>query len=69
MAETGADFAGIAFRLGVVVHSVSFNLEHPNQSKAKRESWAYVISNISHDDLQNELDRLQARLVSMFHPS
>ncbi|PCG96050.1 Acyl transferase/acyl hydrolase/lysophospholipase [Penicillium occitanis (nom. inval.)] len=57
---TGALVVTIAFRLGVLVDSVSQNLQ-PRLAKTDSgpgDSWAYVIPDVSPEDIQKELDTI-----------
>nr|A0A4P8DJU2.1 RecName: Full=Atrochrysone carboxylic acid synthase; Short=ACAS; AltName: Full=Dimeric xanthone biosynthesis cluster PKS; AltName: Full=Non-reducing polyketide synthase dmx-nrPKS [Cryptosporiopsis sp. 8999]QCL09091.1 dmx-nrPKS [Cryptosporiopsis sp. 8999] len=58
---TGALVVGIAFRLGVVVDDVSQNLQ-PRPAIAESgpgDSWAYVVPDVSPEEIQKELDTIQ----------
>lgn len=62
---TGALVVGIAFRLGVVVDDVSQNLQpRPTAESGSGESWAYVVPDVSPDEIQKELDTIQRTEVS-----
>lgn len=54
LAFTGAQAVRQAFRLGVTVSEVSQNL-HPAEANST-DSWAYVMANVSPDQVQKELD-------------
>jgi monodictyphenone polyketide synthase len=58
----GAEVIRIAFRLGVLVHEMSQNLE-PRDFEGHSESWAYVVPDVSAADVQDELDAIKAREV------
>lgn len=49
----------ITFRLGVVVHKTSRNLLPCSTSAEQRDSWAYVIPDVSSVQVQAELDAWQ----------
>jgi monodictyphenone polyketide synthase len=62
---TGAQVVRQAFRLGILVNEVSQNLEAPDLADdSSPDTWAYVIANVSADEVQKELDLLQAKEVS-----
>ncbi|TVY84593.1 Atrochrysone carboxylic acid synthase [Lachnellula suecica] len=55
----GAEVIRIAFRLGVLVDEVSNNLQPRSASETgPGESWAYVIPDVSVEEVQKELDTL-----------
>lgn len=61
----------IAFRLGVVVDRVSQNLQ-PRLAKADSgpgDSWAYVIPDVSPEEIQKELDTIQRDEVRQYSRS
>ena len=54
---TGAEVVRVAFRLGVLVDAVSQNLQPRQLSEANSgDSWAYVVSGATADEVQTELD-------------
>ncbi|KAI1371168.1 ketoacyl-synt-domain-containing protein [Hypoxylon crocopeplum] len=57
---TGAEVVRVAFRMGIHVDEVSQNLE-PRPLSGSPDPWAYVVSEVSPDDVQEELDAFQAR--------
>lgn len=62
---TGAQVVRQAFRLGILVNEVSQNLEAPDLADdSSPDTWAYVIANVCADEVQKELDLLQAKEVS-----
>jgi hypothetical protein len=62
---TGAQVVRQAFRLGVVVDEVSQNLQPRDFSNTGTpDSWAYVLPNVSPDDVQQELDSIHAKEVN-----
>jgi len=62
-----AEVIRIAFRLGVTVSDVSQNLEAFDNDHPP-ESWAYVVSGITPEKAQRELDAFQGREVSRSNP-
>ncbi|KAF4536149.1 Beta-ketoacyl synthase [Lasiodiplodia theobromae] len=56
----GAEVVRVAFRLGVVVHEVSQNLE-PRDLSGSLDAWASVVPGVKAEDVQAELDAVQAR--------
>lgn len=62
---TGAQVVRQAFRLGVLVNEVSQNLETRDLTDTSSpDTWAYVVANVPADEVQKELDLLQAKEVS-----
>lgn len=59
---SGSEAVRIAFRLGAHVDKISQNLEARNPDAAL-ESWAYVITELSEEIVQKELDRLNKSMV------
>ncbi|KAL5045376.1 hypothetical protein BDW71DRAFT_215228 [Aspergillus fruticulosus] len=60
LAITGAQVVRQAFRLGVLVDEVSQNLEPRDPTDASSpDTWAYVLANVSAEEVQKELDLLQ----------
>ncbi|KAI0127012.1 putative polyketide synthase [Xylariales sp. AK1849] len=58
----GAEVIRLAFRLGVLVHEVSQNLQPHNWADTETpDSWAYVLPNANADEIQHELDFIQAK--------
>ncbi len=62
LAHTGAESVRIAFRLGVYVDEISRKLE-PREADANLESWAYVVAEMSAEEVQKEIDRYNADTV------
>ncbi|KAK2594652.1 hypothetical protein QQS21_007628 [Conoideocrella luteorostrata] len=56
----GAEVIRIAFRLGILVNEVSYNLQPRTGDGAKHDSWAYVVPNVTSADVQAHLDATQA---------
>ncbi|KAG2027535.1 hypothetical protein GB937_001281 [Aspergillus fischeri] len=56
MPVTGAEVVRIAFRLGILVHEVSRNLQAPTSDGGPGDSWAYVVPDAIAVDVQSELD-------------
>jgi monodictyphenone polyketide synthase len=64
----GSEAVRVAFRLGLVVHEVSQDLQSFTGAQAC-DSWAYVVSGVSHEEVQNELDSIQeVEVRRMFLP-
>ena len=64
----GVESVRLAFRLGVLVDEVSQNLE-PRDSTGRSESWAHVLTDVTKDTVQNELDKLYTDEVNSFRPA
>lgn len=64
----GAEVVRVAFRLGVVVHEVSQNLE-PRDLSGSLDAWASVVPGVKAEDVQAELDAVQAREVGVLQMS
>lgn len=64
---TGAHVLRVAFRLGILVNEVSQNLQSRQVSAegSSSDSWAYVVSEISVDEVQRELDAIHFIEVRM----
>ncbi|KAK2767075.1 Atrochrysone carboxylic acid synthase Agnpks1 [Arachnomyces sp. PD_36] len=56
----GAEVVRVAFRLGVLVDQISQNLE-PRDLTGSPETWAYVVPDVSANDVQKELDTIHSR--------
>lgn len=54
----------LVFRLGVMVSEISQNL-HPYEP-GSTDSWAYVLANVSPDQVKKELDIVQQTEVCLF---
>ncbi|KAF2133650.1 ketoacyl-synt-domain-containing protein, partial [Dothidotthia symphoricarpi CBS 119687] len=69
LASTVADLAVVgtqvlrqAFRLGVLVNQVSQNLQHRDLTEdTSLDSWAYVLSNVSAEQVQQQLDAMHQK--------
>ena len=59
----GAEVVRIAFRLGVVVDEVSQNLE-PREEGTSPDTWAIVVTGVTAEGVQKELDTIQTKTVS-----
>lgn len=68
IAITGAEVVRIAFRMGIHVEEVSQNLE-PRPLSGSPDPWAYVITEVSPDDVQEELSAFQAKEVTRSSPN
>ncbi|KAJ5762079.1 uncharacterized protein N7511_005461 [Penicillium nucicola] len=55
----GSEAVRLALRLGVFVHQISQCLHSCTGAHAS-DSWAYFIPGVSHEEVQNELDSIQA---------
>lgn len=64
LAMTGAESVRIAFRLGVHVDSVSQSLESREPDGSMSDSWAYVVTGISAQEVQKELDQFNTETVN-----
>lgn len=65
LCTAGAEAVRQAFRLGILVDEVAQNLQPLALSDTDtRESWAYVVPNISPSEVQQELDNIQTKEVS-----
>jgi hypothetical protein len=64
---TGAEVVRQAFRLGVLVDDVSYNL-HPRDlaDTSPPDTWACVLPDASAEQVQSELDLLHAREVERY---
>ncbi|KAI1421559.1 putative polyketide synthase [Xylaria sp. FL1777] len=59
---TGAEVVRQAFRLGLLVHEVSQNLQPRDLTDTNApDSWAYVLPNVEAEEVQQELDAIHAR--------
>lgn len=58
----GAEVVRCAFRLGILVDSVSQNLE-ARSLEGSRSSWAYVVTDLSEAEVQKELDSLNREIA------
>jgi monodictyphenone polyketide synthase len=66
LAITGAQVVRQAFRLGVLVDEVLQNLEPPDTTKGSSlDTWAYVMPNVSVEEVQHELDAIRPEEVSL----
>lgn len=64
---TGAEVVRVAFRMGIHVDEISQNLE-PRPLSGSPDPWAYVVSEVSPDDVQEELNAFQAKEVTRSSP-
>jgi asperthecin polyketide synthase len=64
LAHTGADSVRVAFRLGVYVDEISRKLES-QEPDASLQSWAYVVTGLSAEEVQKEIDRYNAETVCL----
>lgn len=61
---TGAQVVRQAFRLGVLVHEVSHNLQPRDLADTSApDSWAYVLPNVGPEEVQQELDTIHNKEV------
>lgn len=63
LAYFGVEAARVAFRMGIHVHHVSEPLEAADPDSGPK-SWAYVITGVTLDVVQQELDRFNKETVS-----
>jgi monodictyphenone polyketide synthase len=69
MASIGAEVIRQAFRLGVLVHQVSQNLQHDDiHDDAPLDSWAYVVPNVAAQQVQQYLNAMHKKEVSQTNP-
>lgn len=68
LVKLGAEAIRIAFRMGLRVDQVSQRLE-ARRAEGPAESWAYVFSELSEDEVQKELATMNASLVSVLSKS
>jgi hypothetical protein len=62
----GAEVVRIAFRLGVLVDRVSEHLQpRAPADSGPGDSWAYVVPDVSADEVQRELEAIHTKEVSM----
>ena len=68
MPIAGAEVIRLAFRLGTLVDEVSQNL-HPRQGleAGPGESWAYVVPDVTADEVRRELDAIHTAEVRVTH--
>ncbi|KAG2001528.1 hypothetical protein GB937_010070 [Aspergillus fischeri] len=59
VAKVGAESVRVSFRLGVYVADISTKLEAP-QSDGTLQSWAHVVTGMSHEAVQEELSQFNA---------
>ena len=58
-----------AFRLGVLVDEVSQNLQPRDVTDTSTpDSWAYVLPDVAGDEVQQELNAIHAKEVSLISP-
>lgn len=58
-----------AFRLGVLVDEVSQNLQPRDMTDTSTpDTWAYVLPDVAADDVQQELNAIHAKEVSLLCP-
>lgn len=64
LANVGTEAVRVGFRMGIHVDQVSRSLEarEPDNSP---ESWAYVVTGVTSDVIQQELDRFNKETVSL----
>jgi len=62
----GAQVVRQAFRLGVLVDEISQNLQPRDLTDTGTpDTWAYVLPDVAADDVQQELDAIHAKEVSL----
>ena len=68
MPLAGAEVVRIAFRLGILVNEVSQNLQSRQIIEAgPGDSWAYVVPDVTADEVQRELDAIHTTEVRVTH--
>ena len=68
MPLAGAEVVRLAFRLGILVDEVSQNLQPRQVSEAgPGDSWAYVVPDVTADEVQRELDAIHKTEVRVTH--
>ena len=68
MPLAGAEVVRLAFRLGVLVDEVSQNLQSRQTLEAgPGDSWAYVVPDVTADEVQRELDAIHTTEVRVTH--
>lgn len=68
LALTGAQVVRQAFRLGVLVDEVSQNLQPRDWiDTSTPDTWAYVLPDVTAEDVQQELDAIHEKEVSTTH--
>jgi len=67
LALTGAESVRVAFRLGVHVDGVSQSLE-AHEADGNLDSWAYVVTGVSKEEVQKEIDQYNAETVRSAYP-
>lgn len=66
MPLAGAEVVRLAFRLGVLVDEVSQNLQpRQNLEAGPGDSWAYVVPDVTVDEVQRELDAIHTTEVRL----
>ena len=66
----GAQVIRQAFRLGVLVDEVSENLQPRDLANSVTpDSWAYVLTDVAADEVQQELNAVHTKEVSTIRPS
>ena len=67
--QAGAQVVRQAFRLGVLVDDVSQNLQPRDLNDTSTpDSWAYVLPDVSAEEVQAELDAVQKKEVKLSTP-
>lgn len=65
----GAEVVRQAFRLGVLVDEVSQNLQRRDLTDTSTpDTWAYVLPDVAADEVQQELNAIHAKEVSLIGP-
>lgn len=67
VALNGVESVRVAFRLGVHVDHVSQSLES-READGTRESWAYVVTGVSSEEIRAEIGRYNEESVSSAQP-
>lgn len=64
LAQYGVESVRIAFRMGIHVGRVSQSLE-ARETDSKAKPWAYVVTGVSAEIIQQELDRFNKESVNI----
>lgn len=67
LAHYGVESVRIAFRMGIHVDGVSQALES-REPDSEPKTWAYVVTGVSAEIVQQELDRFNKETVGTFLP-
>lgn len=65
LSRAGVESARVAFRLGVHVDHTSQLLESRDNDGGPPNSWAYVVTGLTEEEVQHELDQYNTSTVSI----